>query len=153
MIDIRWFDQSAYKFDYHIKVLWLAISNYVNDGFRLMLLTNKLVQFFKIFDSAQSAQNLQSHLEAEVTRLGAEFESQKAKMASQSDELETHKLKNILLQKELENLQEKYKSDLKINQSQINNLLAEVEEGKKKNAAEIHRISQSTAKDIKIMQV
>lgn len=96
---------------------------------------------------------LQQHLDAELSRLRAENGSHQANLAKTGDQLACETNKSTILQRELDQFQEKYKSDLKINQQQISHLLAEVEDGKKKNSSELTRVTQSCAKDLKVMQV
>ena len=102
---------------------------------------------------AQNNVQIQQHLDAELSRLRVENGTHQATIAKTSDKLAAEVNKCQLLRHELEQFQEKYKSDLKINQQQITNLLAEVEDGKKKNTSEITRMTQSCAKDLKVMQV
>ena len=110
-------------------------------------------QMERLESKLKSSENLQRHLETELSRLSGENDRVKGDLAKTDDELNCEKSKNTLLSSEVKQLGEKYKADIKLNQDQVKNLVAEVEEARKKHSAEISKLTQTCAYDVKTLQV
>ena len=123
---------------------------FVSTLFKVSELTDNLT---RLEAKTENNNQVQRHLETELCRLREENSSHQSNLSQTSDKFQMEQNKSSILQKEIEQFQEKYKSDIKINQNQISVLLAEVEETKKKNSSEMSKVTQSCGKDLKIMQV
>lgn len=110
-------------------------------------------QIDRLEGKLKSSENLQKHLETELSRVSGENDRVKGNLIKIEDELNCEKSKNTLLSNEVKQLGEKYKSDIKLNQDQVKNLLVEVEDSKKAHMVELAKISQSCAQDVKVLQV
>jgi len=109
-------------------------------------------QIDRLEGKLKSSENLQKHLETELSRVSGENDRVKGNLIKIEDELNCEKSKNTLLSNEVKQLGEKYKSDIKLNQDQVKNLLVEVEDSKKAHTVELAKISQSCAHDVKVLQ-